>query len=58
VDRTYYVLLPDISSETGHIWSSAGDVYWIFSTVMFDDCFEHNFLTVSLIDPILLLLSS
>jgi hypothetical protein len=58
VDRTYLILLPDISSDTGHIWFKAGLIRRAFSAATFDDCFEGNFLTVSPIDPILLLLAS
>jgi hypothetical protein len=54
VDRTYQVLLSDISDETGHIRSKAGHVHRTFSAAIFDDCFGRNFLTVSSIDPILL----
>jgi hypothetical protein len=58
VDRTYPVLLPDISGETGHIQSKAGHVCWAFSVAMFNDYFECNLLTITPIDPILLLLAS
>jgi hypothetical protein len=51
VDPTYLVLLSDISGETGHVCRT-------FLAAMFDDCFERNFLTVSLIDLILLPLDS
>jgi hypothetical protein len=58
VYRTYLVLLPDISGETEHIRSKFYRVRWTFLAAMFDDCSEHNLLTVSLMDPILLLLAS
>jgi hypothetical protein len=58
VDWTYLVLLPDISDETGHIQSNAAHVRRTFSTAIFGDCFEHNLLTISLIDLILLPLAS
>jgi hypothetical protein len=54
VDQTYPVLLPDIFRKTGHIRSKTRHMRWTFSVATFDDYFEHNFLTVSLIDLILL----
>jgi hypothetical protein len=58
VDQTYLTLLSNISNETGHIRYRARHVCWTFSVVMFDDYFERNLLTISLIDLILLPLAS
>jgi hypothetical protein len=52
------ILLSDMSGETGPIRSKAGHVCQTFLVATFDDCFECNLLTVSLIDTILLPLAS
>jgi hypothetical protein len=46
-----------VSGWTGHIWSKPGHVCRTFSAAMFDACFERNFITVSSIGLILLLLA-
>jgi hypothetical protein len=53
VDQTYPTILPNISTETGHIWSEARHVRWTFLAAMFDDCFAHILLTGCPIDPII-----
>jgi hypothetical protein len=52
-DQTYPAILPDISTEIGHIRSKVGYVHWTFSTATFDNSFGHILLTGCLIDPIL-----
>jgi hypothetical protein len=52
VDQTYTPFFRIYPAETGHIRSKAGHVRWTVSAAIFDDCFDRNLLTVSLIDRI------
>jgi hypothetical protein len=57
--RRKFLSGPDISGTfIGYIQSKVRNVRWTFSTATFDDCFERNFLTESLINSILLPLDS
>jgi hypothetical protein len=56
VDQTSSVLLPDKSGTVQGrlVWLKGGQVQSNIFSSIFDDCFERNLLTVSLIGPILL----
>jgi hypothetical protein len=60
VDLSSPGMLPDKSGTLPSrlVWLKGGLVQIGFFSSTFDDCFEHNLLTISLIDLILLLMAS